>query len=280
MKRTLAATLAVMVMAQAAAAQQPDAAANAQLRRVEQATRRYASADSVRAAGFVPVFGWIPTMGTHWVDTTRMDKAHFDMLRPDNLMFSRIDGRDSLVGAAYAYFTSAGDTVHPATFDGNPPWHEHPNLAPPGQTLVMLHVWFVPSPDGPFAGHNPNLPFWAAGLTPPPSFDLRARKAAAAVAEMVDSNSIFPNLSRRPSLAPRLASWRQEVRALLPEFDAAQKAGDWNRWNGVADRAAAIWDSMSGAWFAERVSPAIQERMHHFVDGMLGEGHDGMPGMR
>jgi hypothetical protein len=123
---------------------------------------------AAQAAGFEPQFGWIATMGVHWVDIGRMTKGAQSTLRsPDNLMFSRINGRDSLVGAAYAYVTAAGDTAVPSLFDSHPAWHEHENLAPPGMTLVMLHVWFVASPDGPFAGTNPNLPFWAAGLEAP-----------------------------------------------------------------------------------------------------------------
>ena len=162
------------------------------------------------AAGFSPVFGWIPTMGVHWIDRARMRKdKQLDRRSPSNLMFSRIGGKDSLVGAAYAYFTPEGDSTPPALFDGAPMWHEHPNLAPPGQRLVMLHVWFVPSPDGPFAGTNPNLPFWAAGLTAPdsarmhdPAFNSRVRRASLALAEAIDTTSIFPHLENRPGVKP------------------------------------------------------------------------------
>ena len=48
-------------------------------------------------------------------------------------MFSKIDGRDSLIGAAYAYFTAVADTFRPVIFDGAPPWHEHKDLGPPGR---------------------------------------------------------------------------------------------------------------------------------------------------
>ena len=80
-----------------------------------------------------------------------------------------MNGKETLVGIAYAVLLrDSGDTGDtPDLFDGNPAWHDHPDLAPPGTNLMMLHVWFVPSPDGPFAGHNPFLPFWAAGVTPP-----------------------------------------------------------------------------------------------------------------
>ena len=104
------------------------------------------------SAGFRPVFGWIPTMGVHWVAGGQMmngRQANVNM--PSQLMFSKINGRDSLVGAAYAYFTATADTVRPTIFDGAPPWHERKDLGPPGGTLVMLHVWFVASPKG----HSP-----------------------------------------------------------------------------------------------------------------------------
>ena len=189
---------------------------------------------AARGAGFQPEFGWIATMGVHWVDLERMTKSAQSSLKsPDNLMFSRIDGRDSLVGAAFAYFTAIGDTAVPHLFDSHPAWHEHESLAPPGQTLVMLHVWFVPSPDGPFAGTNPNLPFWAAGLDAPNAarmhdaeFSSRVRRAALAIAEATDSTSIFPRLGGRPALQPLLAPKRDSVRTVIAELLAAQKASD------------------------------------------------------
>ena len=136
-------------------------AALSQIQQARQATTAVASMDSARAAGFSPIFGWIPTMGTHWVSAPRtLSGKNATIDKPSQLMFSPIDGKQTLVGAAYAYLTAANDSTRPSIFDGNPPWHDHQDLAPPGTNLVMLHVWFVPSPDGPFAGHNPFLPFW------------------------------------------------------------------------------------------------------------------------
>jgi hypothetical protein len=156
------------------------ARAQAQINDVAKALRSLSSPQLANDQGFAPVLGWVPTMGVHWVNDARMvDGKNFDALLPDQLMFSRVNGKETVVGAAYAYLTALSDTARPATFDGNPPWHEHPNLAPEGQTLVMLHIWFVPSPDGPFAGHNPNLPFWALGLTPPAEAKFREGANAA-----------------------------------------------------------------------------------------------------
>src|SRR5262245_6432345 len=138
--------------------------------------------------------------------------------QPSKLMFSKGGGKDSLVGVAYGYFTADNDTVRPSLFDGSPAWHEHPDLAPEGLTLVMLHVWFVPSPDGPFAGTNPNLPFWAAGLAAPDAKRMRdsvfggmVRRASLALAEVTDTMSIFPRLKLRPEVGPATAAGRATV---------------------------------------------------------------------
>ena len=230
------------------------------------------------ASGFRPTFGWIPTMGVHWVDRAMMTKEQqLDRASPAHLMFSKIDGRDSLVGAAYAYLTAAEDTTPPVLFDGAPMWHEHPNLAPPGQRLVMLHVWFVPSPDGPFAGTNPNLPFWAAGLAAPdstrmhdPEFSSRVRRASLALAEVIDTTSIFPNAENRPGVKPVLSARRDSIRALIPEFRAAERATDAPRWDRAAERAAAQWDAIYAAYLSSAPLPVGKQRMERYVDMLLG----------
>jgi len=230
-------------------------------------------------AGFQPVFGWIPTMGVHWVDETRMVKAkQSDIAAPDNLMFSKIAGKDSLVGAAYAYLAPVSDTERPSLFDGSPAWHEHQNLAPPGQTLVMLHVWFVPSPDGPFAGTNPNLPFWAAGLDAPDAsrmhdaaFSSRVRRASLALSEVVDTAAIFPNLETRPAVRSVLVARRDSVRALIPQLLAAQTGRDAAAWDRIAARLASQWDAMQAAYYDSALTPAGQERMERFVAMLMGE---------
>src|SRR5690242_16033748 len=78
------------------------ATAQRQIHDVEQATAKLASTDSAQANGFGPVFGWIPTMGTHWVSGQRMLAGKvFALDAPSQLMFSRVNGKNTLVGAAY-----------------------------------------------------------------------------------------------------------------------------------------------------------------------------------
>jgi hypothetical protein len=276
----LAGALALVVAAPLAAQPTP-ATEVAQVRAAASAVTTPAAA---RIAGFEPAFGWFSTMGQHWVSAPRMAAGRdVRAAEPSQLMFSPIAGHDSLVGAAYAYFAPVADTTRPALFASRPAWHEHPNLAPPGQTLVMLHVWFVPSPDGPFAGHNPNLPFWALRLTPPPASRFTdpttgptARRAALALGEIADTAGVFPVLAARQPLHGQLAALRDSVRPLVAEIDAAQKAGDWARWDRAAARAAGDWQRMRDAYLAAVVVPERRPRMARFLDEMAtgAQGHD------
>ena len=116
------------------------------------------------AAGFNPVLGDIPGMGVHYINIgLAMRGKDLDVNTPDQLLFSQ----DQLVGAAYS-FTDVPDTKVPLPFDSDlAAWHDHPQFAADGQTLHMLHVWFVPSSNGPFAGLNFWLPYETAGIEIP-----------------------------------------------------------------------------------------------------------------
>jgi hypothetical protein len=229
-------------------------------------------------AGFRPAFGWIPTMGEHWVSRAQMvNGRQTNRASPSQLMFSKIAGRDSLVGAAYGYMTVVGDTVRPVLFDGAPPWHEHRDLAPDGMTLVMLHVWFVPSPDGPFAGTNPNLPFWALGMDAPDTsrlrdsaFKSRLYRASLALAEVADTTSILANLERRPEVRASLVAHRDTIRVLVPELQKAQKSKDTARWDRALQRAADQWDAIQATYVGSARTTDGRERIERFIAMLLG----------
>ena len=255
------------------------AKARKQIDSVAAAVSAIGTTTAASSSGYHPVFGWIPTMGVHWVAGGQMMNGREANLKsPSQLMFSRINGRDSLVGAAYAYFTATADTIRPMVFDGAPAWHEHKDLAPPGGTLVMLHVWFVPSPDGPFAGTNPNLPFWALGLAAPDSgrmrnaaFEARVYRASLALAEVVDSSFLFPTLEQRPDVQAVLVPRRDSIRALIPELLAAQQAKDTVRWDRAIDRAASHWDAIYKAYVATTRTKAGRDRVEQTVRMLLGK---------
>jgi hypothetical protein len=250
-----------------------------QIRDVHQSMKALATIDSARAAGFNPMFGWIPTMGTHWVNPRiMMVDRKVAMAKPSQIMFSRIGGKETLVGAAFAYLTTEGDSARPNLFDGNPPWHDHPDLAPPGTNVVMLHVWFVPSPDGPFAGHNPFLPFWAVGLTPPDTMRMRdpmvsksVRRAALALAEIADTAGVFPQISKRPAVRTVLDEHRAAIRALVPKVEAAR--GNTKAWDALIDELGKHWDPMGEAYLKSAVNPQVNKRMVEHIESMLGTGH-------
>jgi hypothetical protein len=246
-----------------------------QIEQVKQATKAFATQDQARSAGFGPVLNWLPTMGVHWINLGRQAAGRsITLTAPDQLMFSPVDGKQTLVGAAYSFIVPLSDSSRPATFDGNPAWHDHPQFAPEGQTLAMLHVWFVPSPDGPFAGHNPNLPFWALGLTPPdadrfndPVESARIRKAALALSVVADTAGLFPTLMARPAVHAAIATQREMIRKLIPRLDA-KGVHDWANWDRAADEAAAAWESVRATYLETVKTPAIKERMVHLMDEM------------
>lgn len=135
---------------------------------VQSAVTSLRSTEAAHAAGYRPVLGDIPTMGVHWVRPGSARDA-IDVREPDHLLFASIEGEERLVGVAYA-FTDVPNTTVPVPFESDlAHWHDHPQFAAPGETLHMLHVWFVPSSNGPFAGNNFWLPFHAAGIQPPNS---------------------------------------------------------------------------------------------------------------
>ena len=255
------------------------AKARKQIDSVAKAVHALATTSAASSSGFRPVFGWIPTMGEHWVAGGQMmngRQANVNM--PSQLMFSKINGRDSLIGAAYAYFTAAADTIRPVIFDGAPPWHEHKDLGPPGGTLVMLHVWFVASPQGPFAGTNPNLPFWALGLAAPDSvrmrnaaFKARVYRASLALSEVVDSSFLFPNLQERPDVQAVLGPRRDSIRALIPELLAAQQSKDTGRWDRAMDKAASHWDAIYKAYVETTLTNTGRDRVEQVVRMLLGK---------
>jgi hypothetical protein len=258
------------------------AAAAQQIQDVRQAASTLATPDGARAAGYEPVLGWIPMMGTHWVHGPRMlqGKPAVTRTTPSQLMFSRVDGRDTLVGVAYAYYADVKDTAQPVLFDGAPAWHDHPDLAPPGTNLVMLHTWFVESPDGPFAAMNPFLPYWAAGVTPPAvarmqdaAFGMRVRKGALALAEIVEEAGLFPILARRPAVRPVLEERRAAIRALVPQLNSARALADQAAWDALIDALGSHFDAMREAYLASALDPALRARIAKGLDDMIHGGH-------
>src|SRR5215212_7559847 len=85
--------------------------ARKQIENVAKVVGAFGTTTAASSSGYRPVFGWIPTMGVHWVAGGQMmNGRQANVGAPSQLMFSKINGRDSLVGAAYAYFNATADT--------------------------------------------------------------------------------------------------------------------------------------------------------------------------
>jgi len=264
----------------------PSAAAMRQIEQVEKAATLLSTPDLARAAGYEPALGWIAMMGTHWVHGPRMlkGKEGVTLTEPSQLMFSPVNGKETLVGVAYAYYAPLDDAKPPAVFDGAPAWHDHPGLAPPGTNLVMLHLWFAASPDGVFAGLNPFLPYWAAGVTPPSidrmqdrAVSVRVRTAALALAEIVDTTGMFPVIARRPAVKAVLDERRDAIRSLVPQLEAATNAKDQAKWDALLETLGAHWTAMREAYLKSALDPDIRARMAKSIDEMIEGGHPHRP---
>lgn len=189
--------------------------------------------EAARAAGFQPALGNIPGMGVHYVNSARgRDPVNID--EPDHLMFSSVDGREQLVGAAFA-FVDFPDTDEPIPFQSElATWHDHPQFADEGRTLHMLHVWFIPSSNGPFAGLNFWLPYHSAGIATPSSCWM-ADEADANRIQNVSFALVPPSARRGPEALQRYEARQAERSELLAALDAAALAVDHDAWVTAAD---------------------------------------------
>ena len=189
--------------------------------------------EAARAAGFQPALGNIPGMGVHYVNSARgRDPVNID--EPDHLMFSSVDGQEQLVGAAFV-FVDVPDTDEPIPFQSElATWHDHPQFADEGRTLHMLHVWFIPSSNGPFAGLNFWLPYHSAGIATPSSCWM-ADEADANRIQNVSFALVPPSARRGPEALQRYEARQAERSELLAALDAAALAVDHDAWVAAAD---------------------------------------------
>ena len=218
-----------------------------QVAALQQELAALSTPEAAKAAGFNPVLGDIPGMGVHYINITRaMRGKNLDVNIPDQLLFASIDGQDQLVGAAYS-FTDVPDTDVPLPFDSElASWHDHPQFARNGQTLHMLHVWFVPSSNGPFAGLNFWLPYRTAGIEiPNPCW----------MADEADADRIR-NVSF--ALVPAQNINDTERMEILDSLDYAARGDDHDGWVAAADL------------FIADLSSYETERMQGML-GVLGE---------
>jgi len=204
-----------------------------EIAKVQRQLSSLSTPEAARAAGFTPALGDIPGMGVHYVNPARA-RDGIDVDAPDHLLFATIDGKEQLVGAAYA-FRDVPDTHEPIPFQSDlAHWHDHPQFAAAGQTLHMLHIWFIPSSNGPFAGLNFWLPFRSAGIEPPSSCWMASEEDASRI--QIVSFALAPRRWGQDGATPVADAGGAARAQILADLDAAAKAGDHDAWFAAADR--------------------------------------------
>jgi len=206
---------------------------------VQQSVSGLTTPRAALAAGFRPALGDIPGMGVHYVHPVR-SRDGIQVDAPDHLMFAPVNGEPTLVGAAYA-FIGVPNTDEPLPYESDlAHWHDHPQFAPEGQTLHMLHVWFTPSSNGPFAGLNFWLPFHGAGIAPPSACWMADDGMAqmiqkVAFALVPPDNEVASQVERARGVvgAEEVPAGRQRI---IQALGAAAEADDMQAWMTAAER--------------------------------------------
>jgi hypothetical protein len=98
----------------------------------------------------------------------------------------------------------------------------------------MLHVWFVPSSNGPFAGLNFWLPYRNAGIEPPSPCWMADERDAGRIQSV--SFALVPPREPTPEVAARFEERRASRADMLAALDAAARAVDHDAWVAAADR--------------------------------------------
>jgi hypothetical protein len=169
---------------------------DAQLEELRAAIDRYRDFAVAEREGWKPFGDDEPLMGRHYYNESAPDYVAGDPLdfsRPNNLMYTEIDGEQVLTGVAFVVRLAEGEPV-PEGFAGNMDrWHVHDfieaiaaateerpllgwianwwldenyrNKDDDRGRLAMVHAWVtMENPDGMFADYNRTIPYRKLGL--------------------------------------------------------------------------------------------------------------------
>ena len=168
----------------------------AQIEEVRAAIDRYRDFAVAEQEGWKAFGGDEPLMGKHFYSETMPDYVHGDPLdfsRPNNLMYTEIDGEMVLTGVAFVVRLGDGEPVPEGFAGSGDRWHVHDfiraieaateerpvlrwlanrwideryrNRGDTRGRLAMVHAWVtLDNPDGIFADYNRTLPYMKLGL--------------------------------------------------------------------------------------------------------------------
>ncbi|MEM7641047.1 MAG: hypothetical protein AAF366_00800 [Pseudomonadota bacterium] len=245
---------------------------------VRAAATPYQDIEIARLNGWIRFGAPAALLGQHYAHRDRPDYAADAPLNPNrasNLLYAEIGGQDVLVALAFNYRLSDRDVV-PDGFQGEDDiWHVHglepPQTDPRDRSLwqrltsliwapdpladpdvtperqVMVHVWTIPNPDGPFASHNRALAYlqhglpaaWADGASVEAALGL-ALAAPNGCAIEIDEDAGIAGLPRAATQALHAAcrDITDRVRASLGSPASANAAGEaaWRAYAAFRDQ--------------------------------------------
>ncbi|MFI5310412.1 MAG: hypothetical protein ACHQQ3_04200 [Gemmatimonadales bacterium] len=270
--------------------------------RAKDAIRPLVDSASLAQAGYMPLrFGPVrdltPMQGQHWLSIGRIiANQPVDLAHPTFVMYLPV--RDSLIPVGVAYSRRIGGNL-PAPTDlvgTAAEWHNHVfcrGVPGEGQVLAdgiedcrqrggnptpnqitMVHTWTIPNPDGPYAHDNPSLPYIATGLKPPAMPTKDDRLFAVALGETYGAKLPEAHrIEREASLAGTvglLQQYRQALRELVPQLQAAEKANDKPKFEALRKKAISAWSSLVSTYHALATSPEMKARFDIELEQVLG----------
>ncbi|HEX3926399.1 MAG TPA: hypothetical protein VHW65_00230 [Gemmatimonadales bacterium] len=257
------------------------AKAKADIAEAKRVAQAYDTPEKARAAGYSPRFGDVPLQGEHWVNSALVLSGKFDLEHPPILMFTTVNGVKTLTGSAYAYEVQQ-DSGAPAAFDGAAQWHEHLLLSLPGKRLVMTHVWFVPSPGGPFAHDNPTLAFTERNLPQPPAgwLDTSTYRGLALALSLGNWQIQQPGRGRRgmglvqnDSALATLTAERDSMSAMVPLLASAETKRDAKAYHAEAADVIALGNRLLSTVKDVPQDPMVRLFWGQLIEEALGDHH-------
>ena len=278
---------------------------DAQLAAVRAAVARYRDFAVAEREGWKPFGGDEPLMGIHYAGPAPdyVSGDQLDFSRPNNLMYTEIDGRKVLTGVAYVVRIGDGDPVPEGFAGSRDRWHVHDfvraieaateerpvlgwianwwldqNYRSKGDNrgrLAMVHVWAaMDNPDGVFADANRIVPYAKLGL--PDSYWRGASSDAARglnLATRGGCDAVDGTLWIATVSGDQERAIKDACRRAADDVGAAIRAGGEDRVNRAGE---AAWRAFDATW--QRVlTPEQKARVaamsEHGSDGH-GDDHD------